>query len=634
MYGMRLLIYLLVVASLTSCKTVERVGENARPIRGNGTYTGEIPNMLRGTIKQHVAMMGYEQTYSDTYDPVIAAGYGVVVGLNGTGSNEMPPQVRAHLIADLSKRGLGDSTRGWGNLSPSELLDSNNTAVVIVDAAIPQAATGRKPARASLSPGHPSLRGTMFDVHVFAEPSSATTSLEGGYLLPTFLRLGQLTTGKSQAREVAIASGNLFINPFSEPGAIGQDNTSRTTGRILEGGEVLRNMPMRLVLVEPSHARATMIQTAINRVFPEEFGQDGPTAHGMSDEQIEIRVPPSWKKDVPTFMNLMTHITMRLQNPESVAITVKRLLLEDPSPRNTDAATWRWRAIGNRSLPLIRDLYDHPDELPRLAALRAGGGLGDPMSVPFLVEMANLNIGLGSRLDALDLLQHMPNDFRIESGLRPLLNSNDLEIRLRAAEVLAYRNDPMIQKYSVSNKFDLLLVPSTHNMVYVTQTGWPKIMLTGDIEIERPLTLTTWGNTLLVKETSDDPNMLEVRYRDLERQKTYDEIIAPDLPSFTIFLAHQTTPESPGPGLNLSYSRTIGALHALWRQKYLNADFKVEQDRLLAAIQRLTNETTYTPRPDFKIESTDDIDSQFMDSMNQGDPIDTSAQITPLRPIQ
>lgn len=620
---MRLLIYLLVIASLTACKSVERVGENPRAIRSTGMYPGEIPNMLRGTIKQHVALMGYEATFSDTYEPMLAAGYGLVIGLNGTGSNEIPPQVRAHMLADLARRGMGESTRGWGNLTPAELLESDDTAVVIVEAVIPQAASGRKPSRGNLRNDHASLRGTMFDVHVFAEPSSATTSLEGGFLLPTFLRLGQLTTGKTQAREVATASGNLFINPFAEPGAIGRDSVRRTSGRILDGGEVLHNIPMRLILIEPSHTRASMIQTAINRVFPEEFGQDGPTAHGMSDEQIEIRVPPSWKDDVPTFMNLMLHITMRLQNPESVALTIKRLLLQDPSPKNTDAATWRWRAIGNRSLAIIRDLYEHPDELPRLAALRTGGGLGDPISVPYLVEMATSRIGLGSRLDALDLLKDMPQDFRIETGLRPLLNSDDLEVRLRTAETLAFRNDPIIKKFVINKKFDLILVPSQHNMVYVTQTGWPQIILTGDIEIERPLTLSTWSNRLLIKEIADNPDMLEVRYRDIELQTIINETITPDLPTFTMFLAHRPTPESPAPGLNLSYSRTLGAIHALWREQYLNADFKVEQDRLLAVIQQLASETTYTPRPDFGDDSLSAEGSRFIDDTT---PIATEGQ--------
>jgi hypothetical protein len=229
--------------------------------------------------------------------------------------------------------------------------------------------------------------------------------------------------------------------------------------------------------------------------------------------------------------------------------------------------------------------------------------------------MATTDIGLGSRLDALDLLQEMPADFRIETGLRPLLDSDDLEVRLRAAETLAKRGDPIIKNYTVNHKFDLLLVPSSHNMVYVTQTGWPQIILTGDIEIERPLTLSTWGNTLLIKETPGDSTTIDVRYQDKDRQRTVHETILPELATFTMFLAHLPTPEEPAPGLNLSYSRTLGALHALWRQNYLNADFKVEQDRLLAVIQRLTSETTHTPRPDFvepKETATVTEDSRFM----------------------
>ncbi len=599
---MRPCITILLLVCLVGCKTVERAEETPRAVRSTPAFTGEIPNMLRGTIKQHVGLMGYAESYSDKYQPVVAAGYGLVVGLSGTGSSEFPPQIRSHMIADLARRGIGESTRGWGNLSPDELLNSTETAVVIVEAVIPQAASGRKPSRAGMSDSHPSLRGTTFDVHVYAEPSGGTTSLEGGTLLPTLLRPGQLMTGRLQAREIGAASGPIFINPFAEPGAVGRDSVRRTSGRILEGGEVLHNMPMRLVLFEPSHTRASMIQTAINRVFPEEKGQDGPTAHGLSSEQIDIRVPPSWKDDVPTFMNLLTHITIRLQNPESVAMSVKRLLLTDPSPRNSDAAMWRWRSIGERSLSIIRELYDHPDDLPRIAALRAAGGLGDPICVPYLIEAAKSHSALGSRLDAIDLLESMPHDPRIEYGLRPLLNDDDIEIRLQVAEALVKRNDPIIKKYSIPDKFDLILVPSEHKMVYVTQTGIPQIIFTGDIEIDQPLTLQTWGNTLLIKEMKDDSGNLEVRYHNEDTGSVVIQYITPELPTFTMFLAHQSIPEAPAPGLNLTYSRTIGALHALWMQQYLDVDFKVEQDRLLATIERLTSESTYVPRPDFNEE--------------------------------
>ena len=610
---MRFCIYLLFFVTLASCSGVERANKKPRPVRSNISFNGEVPNMLRGTIKQHVALMGYADTYSKQYNPIVAAGYGLVVGLNGTGSSEMPPQVRAHMVADLAKRGLGESTRGWGHVKPDQLLNSNETAVVIVEAAIPQAASGRKRSRANMREDHPSLQGTVFDVHVYAEPSSSTTSLEGGILLSTLLRRGGLKTGRSQTREVATASGPIFINPFAKPNAIHSDSVHRTSGRILEGGEVLYNMPMRLVLFEPSHSRATLIQTAVNRVFPEEPGQDGPTAHGLSSEMIEIRVPPSWKDDVPTFMELLTHITMRSQNPEGVAMSVKRLLIADPSPRNADAAIWRWRAIGSRSLSVIRPLYEHPDSLPRIAALRAGGGLDDPIAVPYLLEEATSMGALGSRLDAIELLETMPRDYRIEKGLRPLLNDEDVEIRLRTAEALVIRDDTSIKKYSIPDKFDLIHVPSEYKMIYVTQTGYPQIILAGDIEVSSPLTLQAWDNNLIIKNSEDETNDLLVRYQDIEKNTTTIEHITPELPIFTMFLAHESTPEAPAPGLDLSYSKTIGALHALWRQEYIEADFKVEQDRLLAAIQRLTSETSFVRRPDFEPETEGEEPPRFID---------------------
>ena len=80
-----------------------------------------------------------------------------------------------------------------------------------------------------------------------------------------------------------------------------------------------------------------------------------------------------------------------------------------------------------------------------------------------------------------------------------------------------------------------------------------------------------------------------------------------------MFLAHESTPEAPAPGLDLSYSKTISALHALWRQEYIEADFKVEQDRLLAAIQRLTSETSFVRRPDFEPETEGEEPPRFID---------------------
>jgi len=616
---MRIFALITIALLLTSCSTIERADERARPKRVRPTFNGEVPNMLRGTVKQHVALLGYTKEYRDEYQPLIGAGYGLVVNLKGTGSQDVPPQVRSHMIADLAKRGVGETTRGWGNLTPEALLDSKDTAVVIVEGIIPQVAKGRKSAPTGVRKNHPALRGTLFDVQVFIEPSSGTISLEGGILLPTILRVGDLRTGRTQTKELAIAQGPIFINPFADPEAVGSETVHRTSGRILEGGEVTRTISMQLVLFSPSHQRARLIQTAINRRFPEEAGQGTLTARAVNDEIVDITLPPSWSADVDGFMNLMLHINLRTVNPEQNALNIKRLLLIDPSAKNADAASWRWQAIGERSLPVIRDLYDYPDDLPRLAGMRTGGRLGDAVVVDHLIDAATKGIAFGGRLEAIDLLRNMPTDPRIAVALRPLLNDETLEIRLRTAETLIGRNDHSIRGEVVDKKFELYVVPSEYPLIYCTQAGLPKIILLGDLKIQDPLMFATWSNRFMLKGSDSSEELLDVYFKTDDNRGTLTETISQKLPAFIYFLAHKPIPESPTLGLNLSYSRTIGVLHSLWREEHLLGmndkvvDFKAQQDRLLATIERLTSHTVIEPRKNFDDPAEPTDTSRFID---------------------
>jgi hypothetical protein len=615
---MRIIALITIFLLLTSCETIERADQKKLPKRARPTFNGDVPNMLRGTVKQHVALLGYTKEYRDEYKPIIAAGYGLVVNLDGTGSQDVPPQVRAHMIADLAKRGVGETSRGWGALKPEALLDSKDTAVVIVEGIVPQVATGRKPAPTGVRKDHPDLRGTIFDVQVFVEPSSGTSSLEGGTLLPTILRIGDLRTGRTQTKDIAIAQGPIFINPFADPEAVGSDSIHRTSGRILEGDEVTKTISMQLVLFSLSHNRAMEIQTAINRRFPEESGQGTLTARAMNDELIDITVPPSWSDNVDNFMNLMLHINLRTKNAEKNALDIKRLLVADPSAKNADAASWRWQAIGDRSLPVIRELYDFSDDLPRLAALRTGGRLGDPIVIEHLLDAAINGIGFSGRLEAIDLLKDMPIDPRIELGLRPLLNDETLEIRLRAAESLIERGDYTMKGGVVDKKFELFVTESDYPLIYCTQAGLPRIIVLGDLKIQNPIMFDTWSHRLIIKESQEEGDLIDIRYLAKDNRGIMEEQSSTTLPSFICFLAHKPIPESPSMGLNLSYSRTVGVLHSLWREEYLLAtddkrvDFKAQQDRLLAAINQLTTSTRIKPRKNFDDMTEVDVPSQFL----------------------
>src|SRR5688572_17839890 len=236
--------------SACSCSSVEKAKPAPTPAAVDRSLKMDVPEILRGTIASEAVVLGYDQPGTSGYKPVIARGYGLVVGLNGTGSRDIPAPVRAYMLAEAAKGGFGGQRFGdeIANMSPEELLNSLDTAVVIVEAVVPQGAKA----------------GSKFDVRVRAHPATSTTSLEGGTLYTTELRPGPPTAGGGQAFPLARARGPVFINQFAEPGALGKDTVVRTTGSILNAGEVIKDMPLKLRLANPSHQRAATLQMAIN----------------------------------------------------------------------------------------------------------------------------------------------------------------------------------------------------------------------------------------------------------------------------------------------------------------------------------------------------------------------------------
>ena len=541
----------------------------------------EVPTILKGTIAS--------EAFLDGYEPVVVHGYGLVVGLDGTGSSDVPPNVRAHMIAMAARRGIGSVSSGYGHLSPESLLDSPDTAIVVVEGLIPPAAT----------------KDAKFDVRIFAYPTSSTTSLEGGRLYTTELvpvnrpDLGRRILPPSGSRtpaSLAKATGSLFINPFANPDAFGNDDIDRRTGLILNGGTVIKDMPLKLRLISPSHTRASILQNALNTRFAKEPGQRDATARGESDESIEITVPPSFRNDTETFVELVRHTTIRQAGAERVAATISRYVLENPAVAR--AASWRWEALGPRALPVIRTLYDTPSELPRLAALRAGAFLDDPLVSVHLIEMAN-SASVETRRQAIRLLADMGIDPRIDMTLRALLNEDDFQTRIEAYEALVRRGDPSISRIRIDDKFVLDIVASNKPMVYVTQVGMPRIAIFGnDLSLKRPTMMVTWAGRLMIRGDLDRDDV-EVYYRagNLLKGSTY--WVEPRIAKLVQVFGHDTAADNPVPGLGLSYSQVVSVLYQIWRQGYLDADFRPEQDRILASILSQQRRELVTERPEF-----------------------------------
>lgn len=579
----------------------------------------DVPPLLRGTIGAEASIAGIE--------PTLVSGLGLVVGLNGTGGGPLPDRIAATMEREMGLMGIGragdfDGT-AIANKSPREVLRDANVAVVIV--------------QASIAPGSP--EGATFDVSVKAVNA---TSLEGGRLWTTDLRLGQAATfGAVQTKRIAFARGPIFINPFAEPGQTA-DGITRTVGRVLDGGTVVSPFELAIITDNPSFSRARSIVSAINSRFPEGPGDDGPIARGVSGGNMEtgaggriaLSIPASYRNNAADFLNIIRFLPIDNSFPEETARRIIEGLKNEPGL--TEPLSWALVAVGDKGLPFARELYDYAEREPRLAALRAGARLNDPQAANHLEQIARSG-DLADRAEAIELLASIDAGPTVDQALKSLLNADELVIRVEAYEGLAARAERLqfgrmvlreqakaratgearplsqievlsraslsggvqgITRTLVPGKFLLDVVPVGDPLIYVTQQGQPRVVLFGDgLTLRPPLLVSAWSDRLLM--ASDNPgDPLRLLYRDERGGQSIRQEVSGDLAAIVRFMATTPTPEDPRPGLGLSYAETVGALYALNAAGATTGAFATERDRLLAGIAAASRSNVNRDRPE------------------------------------
>lgn len=584
------------VALLPGCqKWRNRNKPIPKPTISAPSFSKDIPAPLRGTIGAEAAITGTERT--------LVSGIGFVVGLNGTGGLTIPEQYAAHLEREMGLNGVGvandQRNSAVAGKTPSELLRDPNTAAVIVQAAIPPGAR----------------EGESFDIYVRAINA---TSLEGGKLWSTDLRIGPPSAfGDPQARIIAKAKGPIFLNPFAEPG--GQyDGVTRDVGRILDGGQITFPTKVEIFLNNPSHQRARQIVSAINTAFPMPAGEREPTARGKDESLILVQIPSEYVDDRDHFLDLLSHITIDQSYPEVYARRYAQTLVNQPYLAGDMSLCLE--ALGDRALPFISDLYDHPEAAPRLAALRAGAAMQDARVVQPLREIAN-DVNSKYRTDAIALMSQIDQSILVDNTLKGLLDEPELTVRVEAYENLMDRalrarrkrlaqmmrtdsnavaasnaqldalsrvyvpTDPIrgVGRTLVGDKFFLDIVPFGDPLIYITQQNEPRIVLFGaNLALTKPLLASAWSDRLMLV-ADDYSSPVRLYFRDeINRTTTTMNEVPELLPSLIEFFAHEPTPEDPRPGLSFSYAQVVGALYQISQDKGVNAAFTTEEDRLLA----------------------------------------------------
>ncbi|MFG0252741.1 MAG: flagellar basal body P-ring protein FlgI [Phycisphaerales bacterium JB038] len=567
--------------------------------------TRDIPRVLRGTIGSECSPLAA--------NPLLVSAYGVVVGLRGTGSSDIPIPIRAELEREAALHGFGQVSSGL-RVTPTQLLNDPNTAAVVVQGVVP--------------PGAPA--GHRFDLVVGAVNGTSTTSLEGGRLFTMELRPGAPTVGRAQRRAIAKGGGELFLNPFVEPG--GREGTGyiQTTGRILNGGVVLESRPLQLVLDNPSHARVRAIVDAINRKFPRRYGQEE-TARGLDGESVELSVPREYHDNPAEFLQLVLHTRIDQRFPEEYARRYVESLIAQPEL--AVRISWCLQALGRTSLPALQDLYDFPEVRPRLVALRAGAQLEDPRVAPHLIDLAATGPQF-LRDEAIALLGDLPGpDPNITQALQQLVDDDELAVRLAAYEALAKRRDWSIATETVGEKFRVDFIEAEKPLLYASLQETPRLVVFGDVEIKPSTLISTWsGRLILSAATPEEP--VRIYYRPLgERSNPATFEAEPEVSGLIRMLGHKTTVEQPEPGFDLSYSETIGALYEIWRGGGLNAPFVAEQDRLTSEL--LAASDVYLPpaRADSPRDTAPEpTAAEATAEASETEPVEPRGYVVPLQP--
>ncbi len=423
---------LLTAALLTACMAGGCPERRRYDAAAQGSATADLGSTIASVATIHVS------------EPAHVEGYGVVGGLKGTGSAECPPNIRAYLARQIRQQLPAGAT-----LNIEEFISSLDTAAVLVEGIIPEMP----------------LKNEYFDLKVTALTNTQTTSLDGGGLFPTDLKMpGRFGM---DTRIPADAVGPIFIDKVGDP------NADERIGFILAGGKVLNEYVIVLSLNKQDFKLSNTIRNLLNGRFGDT------TARAVSSGRIEVRIPAQYKQRRQRFV-AMVNVMFLTQEPQETAERIQTLVQRLAGTENKYEAEVALEAIGNQCLGNLRLLLSSPDEQVRLHAARCMLSLGGDEALETLRQMA-MDAGSTRRLDALEAVAMGGRRNDAAALSRRLLNDSDLQVRLAAYEHLRQLEDVIITQEFIGRTFYLeRIAQANRKLIYVSRSGQPRIVLFGE----------------------------------------------------------------------------------------------------------------------------------------------------------
>ena len=438
---------------------------------------------------------------------IVLEGVGLVTGLAGTGNDPPPSSYRTQMLKTMRKRSIA---------RPNMILRSPSTALVIVRAYLPPLVS----------------KGDRFDIEVRVVPGSETTSLNGGWLMETYLSERALVPGRRllKGHVFAKAEGPVLVSTS------GGDQDSKAgvlrQGRVLGGGVNIRearNLALYLRNDFKGYRTAKRVTAAIGKRFfsYNKYGVREPLAVAKTDQKIELRILPKYKDNYPRFLQVIRSIAYR-ETEVGRRVRLEKLREELNTAETAEQAALQLEAIGPKAIPILKTGLKNPLLEVRFHAATALAYLDQPDGLKTLAEAARKERAF--RVFALAAMAAV-DDAESHFLLRDLMNETSAETRYGAFRALTTldKDDPAVRGVNLNDQFKLHLVDSNGPpMIHLTNRQKAEVVLFGHGQRFRTPLFARAGNHIMVRaaDGSDTVTISRIELGKPDRRKVVSTRVA------------------------------------------------------------------------------------------------------------
>lgn len=426
---------------------------------------------------------------------------GIVTGLDNTGGDSSPSLWRTMAVDEMRRRGVKN---------PNTVLNSPDTALVIVRAALP-----------------PVIEvGDKFDVEVVLPENSTATSLKGGWLLDCALSEQAIVPGKApmKGHVLARAEGPIMLSTGEGDSASMAGVLKR--GRILggavyKGGLLKENRDLGLYLRNDlrSVRQSKRIAATIGKRFHSfEHGLKKPLATAKTDQKIELKIHPRYKENYIRYVQVIRHIAIsesEVEKRERMERLRKALFV----PQTAAKSAMELEAIGHDSVLILKEGLKSPSAEVQFYSADALAYLGNSSGAKILADAARNEDAF--RVFALAALATL-DDTVTRDLLKELMTKPTIEMKdgqpheVWSSETCfgAYRtlytidkDDPFIRGEKMNmGEFQLHVLKSEGEpMVHLSMHRIPEIVLFNeDQRLRTPISLSAGRHILVTAPSGSD----------------------------------------------------------------------------------------------------------------------------------